>query len=172
MFSWLSHVPLTFSKAGQRSPSCEKKNVPDDTNPMMDCSFYGVREVSESQNKQGVKISTLGIKNWGPQQQPQLAGGKGAATSALARRSMKFLYTTKSQVKIPSDLHDFTSGAPNDDQLSPVLSSGLILKASLSRDQKSTPKPPVSYSSSMRTANRTRKGPEHWWNSFGNNIIL
>lgn len=64
------------AKQGTAAPVVQRQMLSMTTNLMMDCSFYGVREVSESQNKQGVKISTLEIKNWGPQQQSQLAGGK------------------------------------------------------------------------------------------------
>lgn len=47
------------------------------------------------------------------------------------------------------------------------------LKASLSRAQKTPNQPAVSYCPSMRSANSTRKGPEHWMKQlgFGNNII-
>lgn len=59
--------------------------------------------------------------------------------------------------------------------ISCLLSSlqAFTLKASLSRDQKTPNQPAVSYCPSMRSANSTRKGPEHWMKQlgFGNNII-
>lgn len=49
-------VTAIFSKA---ATIVKRQTLMMKTNPMMYCSFYGVREVSVSQNKQDVKISTL-----------------------------------------------------------------------------------------------------------------
>lgn len=137
MFSWLSHVPLILSRAGHGSSSCERTRVPDDNKSHDGLQLYGVREVSESQNKQGVKISTLEIKNWGLQQQPQLAGGKGAAPSALPRISV---FCTQPSHKGKSHLICSTSFLGHQMIISCLLSSLQVftLKASLSRDQKNT----------------------------------
>lgn len=164
MFSWLSHVPLIFSTA---APVVKRQTLLMTTNPMMDCSFYGVRKVSESQNKQGVKI-----KNWGLQQQPQLAGRKAAAPSALSRIAINFLYTTQSQRKIPCDLQYFTFGALS--AVSCPLFRPSFWKLLLAETKKTPHQPPVSYWPLMRSANSTRKGPEHWMEQlgFGNNTIL
>lgn len=54
-------LSLNFSKA---ATIVKRQTFVMKTNQMMYCSFYGAREVSESQNKRGVKISTLETTNY------------------------------------------------------------------------------------------------------------
>lgn len=156
------NVLLTFSCPSHLSaPVVKRQMLLMTTNPMMDCSFYGVREASESQNKQGE------IKNWGPQQQPKSLQVK-KEQHPQPYQEYQQISRTKPSHKGKAYLICSTSVLGHLMIISCLLSSlqALILKAFLSRDQENTQ--PTSCESAPPWEVQTAAGEDlsTGWNSW------
>lgn len=134
----------SLSKLGTAAAVVKRQTSVVKTNQMTYCSFCGARGVSASQNKWGVKISTLETKKLHAKAYTSNLGWHVKTKQhplAWLQIPMNFLYTantTQSQQKIPFDL--WYSAFKVSKWLT-VLSSlyVFILKAALSRDQKNLP---------------------------------